>query len=87
MRLRAHGVHPGHLDDRARWVLEMAGVAPDWVEYYYATQEEDAGGVSLFFIFVWAIRMTSCFVHHRGWADASRDAEEYASGYERYERR
>ena len=37
VRLRAHGVHPSHLDDRARWVLEMAGVAPDWVDYYYAT--------------------------------------------------
>ena len=49
VRLRAHGVHPGHLDDRARWVLEMAGVAPDWVEYYYATQEEDAGGVYFLF--------------------------------------
>lgn len=46
VRLRAHGVHPSHLDDRARWVLEMAGVAPDWVEYYYATQDaqEDALG-------------------------------------------
>ena len=32
-------MHPSHLDDRARWVLEMAGVAPDWVDYYYATQD------------------------------------------------
>ena len=39
VRLRAHGVHPSALDESARYVLEMAGVSPDWVEYYYATQD------------------------------------------------
>ena len=39
VRLRAHGVHPSALDASARYVLEMAGVSPDWVEYYYATQD------------------------------------------------